>query len=108
MRFQKIVSYLEFITNENLFFEDKKQEKKFEIGNTVIYLRKGKTIEDWNGLSDDEKSSPDKKPASEVIGIKPIEKIEGNNYFFLDKDGNPTIKKTKDEIVGDVETDETK
>ena len=32
--------------------------------------------------------------------MKPIEKIDGDKVVFLDKDGKPTIEKTKDEIVG--------
>jgi hypothetical protein len=105
MSLDKIISFTEFRTNENLVFGDEKKEKSFKEGDTVIYLLKGKKIEDWNNLSDEEKSNPTKKPTSEIIGIKPIDRIDGDKIVFKSKDGEDIIK-TKDQIVGDVATDE--
>jgi len=75
-------------------------ESEFKEGDTVIYLLKDKKKTDWDALSDEEKANPGEGKAAEIVGVKPIEKVDGDDFVFLDKDGNPTIKKTKEEIVG--------
>lgn len=64
-----------------------------KVGDSVIYLLKDKKKEDYD---------PNKKPEEqvEVVGVKKIEKIEGDNITFLDKDGKPTITKTMADIMG--------
>ena len=75
-------------------------ESEYKDGDTVIYLLKDKKKEEWEALSDEEKANPSEGKAAEIVGVKAIEKIEGDNVTFLDKDGKPTIVKTLDEIVG--------
>jgi len=69
---------------------------ELKVGDTVIYLLKDKKKEEYD---------PKKKPEEqgEVVGVKKIEKIEGDKITFLDKDGKPTIVKTKAEIMGKAE-----
>ena len=66
---------------------------ELKVGDTVIYLLKDKKKEEYD---------PKKKPEEQntVVGVKKIEKIEGDKITFLDKDGKPTIIKTKVEIMG--------
>jgi hypothetical protein len=61
---------------------------------------KDKKKEEWEALSDEEKAKPTEGKAAEIVGVKPIEKIDGDKVVFLDKDGKPTIEKTKEEIIG--------
>ena len=65
----------------------------YKEGDSVIYLLKGKRKEDY-----DEKKKPEDQ--KDVVGVKKIEKIDGDKITFLDKDGKPTIIKTKLEIIG--------
>jgi hypothetical protein len=65
----------------------------YKEGDSVIYLLKGKTKENY-----DEKKKPEEQ--KDVVGVKKIEKIDGDKITFLDKDGKPTIIKTKLEIIG--------
>lgn len=69
---------------------------EFKVGDNVIYLLKDKKKEEYD---------PKKKPEEQrdIVGVKKIEKIEGDKITFLDRDGKPTIVKTKDEIMGKVE-----
>ena len=69
------------------------QAEEYKEGDTVIYLLKGKKKEEYD---------PKKKPEDqkEVVGVKKIEKIDGDKITFLDKDGKPTIIKTKAELMG--------
>ena len=66
---------------------------EYKVGDAVIYLLKDKKKEEYD---------PKKKPEEqkEVVGVKKIEKIEGDNVTFLDKDGKPSIVKTMAEIMG--------
>jgi hypothetical protein len=73
----------------------------------VLYLLKGKTKEDWDKLTDDQKKKPNEKPASDIAGLKEIVALNDQNkpdsVTFNDKDGNPTIKKSYAEILGPAE-----
>ena len=82
------------------------QGTSYKEGDRVIYLLKNKTIDDWNKLNDDQKKNPKEKPASDIVGVKDIYKIEGDEIIFLDKDGKPTIKKNIDEIISKLEIDQ--
>jgi hypothetical protein len=67
-------------------------------GDMVVYLLKGKKKEEF-----DEKKKPEEQ--KDVVGVKKIEKIDGDKITFLDKDGKPTILKTKAEILKKVEVE---
>jgi len=72
---------------------------EYKVGDTVMHLKQGKEKKDFDALTDDEKKKPTEGKAAEVIGVKKIEKIEGDKYTFKDKEGNE-FTKVKDEIVG--------
>jgi hypothetical protein len=65
----------------------------------VVYLLKDKKKEEWNKLTPEQKAKPKEKPASDIVGVHKIVKIEGDKYTIEDKDGNPTINKTSAEII---------
>jgi hypothetical protein len=58
----------------------------------VYYLKKGKTINDYK------KETPPEQQGN-ILGKKPIHKIDNGNVIFLDIRNRPTIKKTFDQIV---------
>ena len=66
---------------------------EYKVGEEVIYLLKDKTKENYD---------PKKKPEDQkdVVAIRKIEKIEGDNYTLLDDDGKPTIVVTGAQLVG--------
>jgi hypothetical protein len=66
--------------------------EEYKVGDTVIYLLKDKKKEEY-----DPKKKPDEQ--KDVVGIKKIEKIEGDKVFFKSQDGKDIIK-TKVEIMG--------
>ena len=72
----------------------------YKEGDSVLYLLKDKKIEDWNKLSDEQKSKIIEDPAKSIAGIHKISKIDGDSIILLDNDGKPTITKTKEEIIG--------
>ena len=66
--------------------------EEYKVGDSVIYLLKGKKKENY-----DEKKKPEDQ--KDVVGVKKIEKIEGDKIFFKAQDGEDIIK-TKFEIMG--------
>lgn len=81
-------------------------EGDYKAGDTVIYLLKDKKKEEFEALTDEEKKAPTEGKAAEIVGVKKIEKIEGDKVTFLDKEGKPTILKTLAEIMGKTEATE--
>lgn len=73
---------------------------EYKVGDVVIYLKKDKKKEEFDALTDEEKKNPTEGKAAEIVGVKKIEKLEGDKVTFLDKDGKPTIIKTLAEIIG--------
>jgi len=69
----------------------------FDAGTPVIYLLKGKTKDQY-----DPKKTPEEQ--TEVVGVKKINSLNDqdkeDSVVFLDKDGQPSIKKSYDEIIG--------
>ena len=76
---------------------------EYKEGDTVIYLLQGKKKEEWDKLQDDQKKKPNDAPANQLVGAHKISKIEGDNITLLDKDGKPTITKTKEDIISKFE-----
>lgn len=79
------------------------KEEEYKVGDVVMYLKKDKKKEEFEALTDDEKKKPTEGKAAEIVGVKKIEKIEGDKVTFLDKEEKPTILKTLDEILGKTE-----
>jgi hypothetical protein len=65
---------------------------EYKVGDTVIYLLNGKKKEEYDST---------KKPEEQknIVGVKKIEKIEGDNITFLNKKGKEFLK-TLIEIIG--------
>jgi hypothetical protein len=78
-------------------------EGEYKAEDVVMYLLKDKKKEEFDALTDEEKKNPTEGKAAEIVGIKKIEKIEGDKVTFLDKEGKPTILKTLAEIMGKTE-----
>ena len=86
----------------------------FDKKSPIIYLLKDKTKEDWDKLSDDQKSKPSEKPASDIVGVKVVDELNKSNTNLIDawivrfigKDGKKITKFPK-EIIGASETTES-
>ena len=85
---------------------DTKKPVTYKEGDEVIYLLQGKTKEEWNKLTEDEKKKPTEGNAAKIVGVHKISKIEGDKFTLLDKEEKPTIIKTGAEIVGKPEGSE--
>lgn len=85
-------------------------DSAYKAGDTVIYLRQGKTKEQWATLPDEKKKDITSPEASAIVNTKKIEKLEGDRVTFLDKDGKEFIKSVNDIIskVGTGNTDVNK
>ena len=68
----------------------------YKVGDTVIYLRQGKSKLDWEALPEETKKDPHK---TDVANVKKIDKIQGDKYYFTSKDGKEIVK-TSAEIIG--------
>jgi hypothetical protein len=66
--------------------------EEYKVGDSVIYLLKDKKKEEYD---------PKKKPEEQkdIVGVKKIEKIDGDKYFFKTTDGKDFFK-TKLEVMG--------
>lgn len=99
---KKVLRFEDFLLNENLIWSKggKKNtpEDEYKIGDKVIYLRDGKTMDDWEKLSDEDRKKLDKRPASKIVGVKEILKIEKDTFYFKDKDDKEFTKDKKDII----------
>ena len=75
-------------------------------GDTVVYKRDKFNEDEWKKLSDEDKKKTDEGPMKdlqdkEMIGVKKISSISGDEISFEDAD----FKKTKDDILMKVEVD---
>ena len=68
----------------------------YKVGDSVIYLRKGRLLSEWDSLPDNVKKEPTK---TDIVNIKNISKINGDSYIFIGSDGKEIIKKFS-EIIG--------
>jgi hypothetical protein len=78
---------------------DSKKAVTYSVGDEVIYKLKDFKQEEWDKLSADQQAKPEEAPASKYVGVHKIDKIEGDKFILLDKDGNPTINKVGAEIL---------
>jgi predicted XRE-type DNA-binding protein len=84
--------------------------EEYKVGDNVIYLKGtdgnsiiiNKNKFDYNALSEEEKKNLDEGEAAKLVGVSKIEKIDGDKYFFKDKEGKE-FTKIKDEIIGKTE-----
>jgi hypothetical protein len=84
---------------------DIKKAVTYAVGDEVVYKLKDFKQEEWNKLSADQKSKTEEAPANKYVGVNKIDKIEGDKFTLLDKDGKPTIQKTGSEIVSKMSLD---
>lgn len=75
----------------------------YKVGDTVIYLRKGRLKSEWDSLPDNVKGEPSKV---DIVNVKKISKINGDSFIFIGKDGKDIIKKSNEIIskVNDLDT----
>lgn len=78
---------------------------EYKEGDQVIYLLKDKTMDDWNKLNDNQKKNPKEKPASDIVGIGKIQKIQDDKITIEYTEGKTTEKSTS-EIISRLEVDE--
>jgi hypothetical protein len=71
---------------------------EYKENDNVIYLKSGKTKEDWDKLSDDQKKNVNDTPTKDIVGVNPISKINGDVVTIKGKDGNEFDKKISDII----------
>jgi hypothetical protein len=83
-----------------------KKPVSYQVGDEVIYLLKDKTIQDWEKITDEQKKDVKNKPASDIVGVGKIEKIEGDK-FIIDYGDDKGLKadKTSDKIISKKEGD---
>lgn len=81
---------------------DIKKAVTYKVGDEVVYKLKDFKQEEWSKLSADQQAKPEENPASKYVGVHKIDKIEGDKFTLLDKDGKPTIVKTGSEIVSKI------
>jgi hypothetical protein len=70
----------------------------YKVGDKVVYLRKDKTMKDWDALGDDDKKNLDKNPASEIIGRGSVSEVEGDN-IKIEYNPGEFVTKTSDQII---------
>ena len=75
------------------------KSEEYKVGDTVMYLLQDKTKQDFDELSDEEKKNPTTEVGGKIVGTKKIEKIDGDNITFLDKE-NKEFTKTMSDIMG--------
>lgn len=78
-------------------------EGGYKVGDNVVYKREKFDQAKWDALTDDDKKKPNegkmKELQAEAIGIKVVSKVEGDNIFFKDKEGNEFSKATGDILM---------
>jgi len=78
---------------------ESEKSEEYKVDDVVFYLLKDKTKQEFDGLSDEEKKNPTAEVGGKIVGTKKIEKIEGDNVTFLDKE-NKEFTKTMSDIMG--------
>lgn len=80
---------------------------EYKVGDFVIHLKGTngnkaliyKNTFDYKALSEEEKNNLEEGEAAKLVGVHKIEKIDGDKYFFKDKNGEE-FTKIKSEIIG--------
>lgn len=76
---------------------------KYEEDDEIIYLKKDKTKEDWNKLSDEEKKNPQEGKAKELVSVGTYVSKEGDKVKIKDADGE-SAEIASDRMMGKVES----
>lgn len=87
--------------------EETSETSEYQAGDIVVYIYKDKTIDDWNALTDEQKANLEEAPASDIVNVKKIEKIEGDKVYFKDQAGNDFTKNLSDIVQKQTPTEET-
>jgi hypothetical protein len=77
----------------------------YKVDDKVVYLRKDKTIEEWNKLKDFQKQNLKESPASDIVSTGKVTEVEGDNIKIEYKEGEFT-NKTSDEIIKKIKESE--
>jgi hypothetical protein len=89
--------------------QNSKPSEEYKVGDNVIYKREKFDEEQWSKLTDDQKKKPDEEPMKkfqddEMIGIKKIKEIKGEDVSFEDAD----FTKKLSDLLGKVDTVDAK
>jgi hypothetical protein len=80
-------------------------KQTYKVGDEVVYLRKDKTMDDWNGLKDFQQDKLDEEPASKIVGVGNITELEGDNIKIEYKSGE-FVDKVSDDIIRKIKKSE--
>lgn len=80
-------------------------KQTYKVDDEVVYLRKDKTIDDWNGLKDFQQDKLDEEPASKIVGVGNITEVEGDNIKIEYKSGE-FVNKSSDDIIRKIKKSE--
>lgn len=90
---------------KNLGVDTKSGKIVYQVGDNVVYLKKDKTIEDWNKIEDTQKQNLEEAPASNVVSTGKVTEVEGDNIKIEYQSGEFT-NKTSEEIIKKIEKEE--
>jgi len=71
---------------------------ELSVGDTVVCLRKGRKKEEFD-------KNKDPKEQQNIVSVKDIQRIEGDKFFFIDREG-VEFTKTKEQILKKIEIEE--
>ena len=77
----------------------------YKVDDKVVYLKKDKTIEEWNKLKDFQKQNLKESPASDIVATGKVTEVEGDNIKIEYKEGE-FANKTSDEIIKKIKESE--
>jgi hypothetical protein len=80
-------------------------QAEYKVDDSVIYLRKDKTMDEWTKLTDEQKAVITKPPTSDIVAQGKITEIKGDQYIisYDPNDVSKVADKTKDKIIKKVE-----
>ena len=77
----------------------------YKVDDKVVYLKKDKTIEEWNKLKDFQKQNLKESPASDIVATGKVTEVEGDNIKIEYREGE-FANKTSDEIIKKIKESE--
>ena len=79
---------------------------EYKEGDQAYFLKKDKTKEEWDKLTDDEKKKPEEGKAAELVELLTISKVDGDKFSVKDSEGKE-VEKTSDSLIKKKENTES-
>lgn len=79
---------------------------EYKEGDQAYFLKKDKTKEEWDKLTDDEKKKPEEGKAAELVELLTISKVDGDKFSVKDSEGKE-VEKTSDNLIKKKENTES-